>query len=118
MAAPNNPIGVVDYDAWNRGYTPPSEHILIDKLAFHGARVVYSMATSMKGQMWIVVEGGNDLMMTIDDLLEFTEFLRARRNAKKAAKEAPQEVASNGEREPEDPCSADRLNQPSPLEGE
>jgi hypothetical protein len=26
----------VDYDAWNRGYMPPSEHVLIDKLAYRG----------------------------------------------------------------------------------
>lgn len=81
----NNPIGVVDYDAWRRGYIPPSEHVLIDKLAFRGAKVVFSTMTSRKGQMWIVVEGDNDLMTTIDDLLEFSEFLLSRKKARQTA---------------------------------
>lgn len=34
------PETVVDYDAWKRGYMPPSEHVLIDQLAYRGARVV------------------------------------------------------------------------------
>jgi hypothetical protein len=31
---------VVDYDAWRKGYMPPSEHILIDKLAYRGDVIV------------------------------------------------------------------------------
>lgn len=51
------PETVVDYDAWNKGYMPPSEHILIDKLAYRGARVILSTALSREHQMWFVVEG-------------------------------------------------------------
>jgi hypothetical protein len=47
----------VDYDAWNRGYMPPSEHVLIDKLAYRGARVVLSTPLGRDRQMWVVLEG-------------------------------------------------------------
>ncbi len=30
---------VVNYDAWNKGYRPPSEHELIHALSYEGARV-------------------------------------------------------------------------------
>jgi hypothetical protein len=58
MSAPK--IGLVlspvDYDAWNRGYMPPSEHILIDALAYRGARVVMSQSTQ-NAEVWLVVKG-------------------------------------------------------------
>lgn len=49
-------LSPVDYDAWQRGYMPPSEHILIDELAYRGARVVCS---SNGGDIafWLVVKG-------------------------------------------------------------
>jgi hypothetical protein len=50
-------LSVVDYDAWNKGYMPPSEHILIDKLAYRGARVNLSTPISRDHQLWVVVEG-------------------------------------------------------------
>lgn len=50
-------LSVVDYAAWDKGYMPPSEHILIDKLAYRGARVVFSTAVSRENQIWVVVEG-------------------------------------------------------------
>lgn len=51
------PETVVDYDAWNKGYTPPSEHILIDQLAYRGARVVMMCDHSKDGAFWIVARG-------------------------------------------------------------
>lgn len=53
----NKPVSVVDYDAWGRGYMPPSEHILIDKLSYRGARVQISTPISREHQIWVVVEG-------------------------------------------------------------
>ncbi|WGR74356.1 MULTISPECIES: hypothetical protein [unclassified Bradyrhizobium] len=53
----NRPLSVVDYDAWNRGYMPPSEHVLIDKLAYRGARVHLSTPISREHQIWIVIDG-------------------------------------------------------------
>lgn len=47
---------VVDYDAWRRGYMPPSEHVLIDKLAHRGARVKFS-AHVTDTEWWIVSNG-------------------------------------------------------------
>lgn len=48
---------VVDYEAWKKGYTPPTEHVLIDQLAYRGARVV-SMSSVAKGfSWWLVVRG-------------------------------------------------------------
>lgn len=50
-------LSPVDYDAWNRGYMPPSEHVLIDKLAFRGAKVHLSTPISRLHQIWVVIEG-------------------------------------------------------------
>lgn len=50
-------LSVVDYDAWEKGYMPPSEHILIDKLSYRGARVVLSTWLGGDGQVWVVLEG-------------------------------------------------------------
>lgn len=50
-------LSVVDYTAWDKGYMPPSEHILIDKLAYRGARVIMSFAVAPEEQVWIVLEG-------------------------------------------------------------
>lgn len=55
---PHPPVlSVVDYAAWEKGYLPPSEHILIDKLAYRGARVVLSTWLGGDGQLWVVLEG-------------------------------------------------------------
>lgn len=51
------PETVVDYDAWNKGYTPPSEHVLIDQLAYRGARVVLASDWGEPGAFWIVMRG-------------------------------------------------------------
>lgn len=51
------PETVVDYDAWNKGYTPPSEHCLIDQLAYRGARVVIASDWGKHGAFWIVMRG-------------------------------------------------------------
>lgn len=52
-------LSVVDYAAWEKGYMPPSEHILIDKLAYRGAKVILSFSVGNKGeQVWLVLEGG------------------------------------------------------------
>jgi hypothetical protein len=53
----NKPSTVVDYEAWNRGYMPPSEHVLIDKLSYRGARVQLSTPVSREHQIWVVIEG-------------------------------------------------------------
>lgn len=50
---------VVDYDAWKRGYMPPSEHVLIDELSYRGAKVV-SSSNGSKGGWWLVVRGDVD----------------------------------------------------------
>lgn len=50
-------LSVVDYDAWNKGYMPPSNHILIHKLSYEDAKVVISTSVSREHQMWIVIEG-------------------------------------------------------------
>lgn len=45
---------VVDYEAWKRGYMPPSEHVLIDQLAYRGARVVLGSDWGDGGAFWVV----------------------------------------------------------------
>lgn len=51
------PETVVDYDAWKRGYMPPSEHVLIDQLAYRGARVVTMSDWGDEGAVWVVLRG-------------------------------------------------------------
>lgn len=48
---------VVNYDAWKAGYTPPTEHILIDQLAYRGARVIMMSDWGDDGAYWIVTRG-------------------------------------------------------------
>ena len=51
-----NPETVVDYTAWKKGYLPPSEHLLIDALAYRGAKVMFSSDNGEgKGAIWIVM---------------------------------------------------------------
>lgn len=47
---------VVDYKAWEKGYMPPSEHVLIDQLSYRGARVVLGSDWGELA-MWVVVRG-------------------------------------------------------------
>ena len=72
-------LSPVDYEAWEKGYMPPSEHVLIDALAYRGARVAMSTQANDFG-VWLVVKGGTVpkgarkvLMEAIHDTLEFME---------------------------------------------
>jgi hypothetical protein len=47
---------VVDYEAWRKGYMPPSEHILIDELAYRGARVIHGSDWGNLA-IWVVMRG-------------------------------------------------------------
>lgn len=49
-------LSVVDYAAWEKGYMPPSEHVLIDQLAYRGARVVMSSDFGDQAY-WLVMRG-------------------------------------------------------------
>lgn len=50
-------LSPVDYEAWRKGYMPPTEHVLIDALAHRDAKVV-SMSSFAKGNAWwFVVQG-------------------------------------------------------------
>ena len=51
-------LSPVDYEAWRNGYMPPSEHILIDQLAYRGAKVIMSMDYGDKGAAWLVMRDG------------------------------------------------------------
>lgn len=51
------PESVVDYRAWARGYVPPSEHLLIDQLAYRGARVICMSDWGDDGAFWVVMRG-------------------------------------------------------------
>ena len=52
-------MSVVDYDAWKRGYMPPTEHVLIHELSHEGAKVI-AMSSIGKGTWWLVVKGDLD----------------------------------------------------------
>lgn len=47
---------VVDYDSWNKGYLPPSEHVLIDQLSYRGARVIMGSDWGNIA-VWVVMRG-------------------------------------------------------------
>ena len=49
-------LSVVDYEAWNRGYMPPTEHALIDALSYRGAKVITASSWETGG-FWFVVQG-------------------------------------------------------------
>lgn len=49
-------LSIVDYAAWEKGYMPPSEHVLIDQLSYRGARVVMSSDMG-DSAYWLVVRG-------------------------------------------------------------
>lgn len=60
MSAPSKYyLSPVDYEAWGKGYMPPSAHVLIDKLSYRGARVVMSVqaGTDDGPSWWLVVQG-------------------------------------------------------------
>ncbi len=76
---PQQVLSIIDYAAWEKGYMPPSEHILIDELSYRGARVV--MSSDMGGlAYWLVVRGdkicGRQLLAVkraIEDAIETLE---------------------------------------------
>lgn len=45
------PATVVDYDAIRRGYAPPTEHLLIDELAYHGMKVLFRTSIGQRGSL-------------------------------------------------------------------
>ncbi len=47
----------VDYEAWAKGYLPPSDHLLIDELMFRGARPIMSSDNGKDGAWWFVIRG-------------------------------------------------------------
>jgi hypothetical protein len=59
-AQPIRPVlSPVDYAAWNRGYMPPAEHILIDQLHFRGAKIALASDWGDEYAMWLVYRGTN-----------------------------------------------------------
>ena len=82
-------ITVVDYDAWQRGYMPPSEHVLIDQLAYRGARVVTSADHTDDGAFWVVVRGfrpsekSRKVLFDLHDVLT-DDMIEKRRERKKS----------------------------------
>lgn len=49
-------LSVVDYASWEKGYMPPSEHILIDALSYRGAKIALSSDNGDgKGAFWFVI---------------------------------------------------------------
>lgn len=50
-------LSPVDYAAWEKGYMPPSEHVLIDALAYRGAKVILGSDHGEAGAYWLVVRG-------------------------------------------------------------
>lgn len=49
-------ISPVNYKAWQEGYLPPSEHVLIHSLIYDGAKVLTSLRYE-KFCFWVVTRG-------------------------------------------------------------
>lgn len=76
-------LSPVDYGAWNKGYTPPTEHIVIDELQFRGARVVFGSNLG-ETAYWLVVRGPGPrgrqalaIMQLIEDTIDVLAEERA-----------------------------------------
>lgn len=89
----NQVASPVDYDAWNRGYMPPSNHRLIHALMYEGAHVVGSSHVTAGEGWWIVIQGepfacddNHEMMMFL--LERQRVYAKARRAAAVAAGEA------------------------------
>lgn len=50
-------LTVVDYNSWDKGYMPPTEHVLIDALSHRGAKVILGSDHGAAGAFWLVVRG-------------------------------------------------------------
>ena len=59
MSEPRYYASPVDYEAWRKGYMPPSEHVLIHELSAEGAKVIAS--SSLGGSSWWLVVKGKTL---------------------------------------------------------
>lgn len=57
MSQRNPVLSIVDYAAWDKGYLPPSEHVLIDALSYRDARIVMSSSDSRGDGFWLVMKG-------------------------------------------------------------
>ena len=87
---PNPHASPVDYDAWNRGYAPPSEHLLIHALTYDGLQVIGHSGVD-GDQYWLVTKGepfGDPFavnMYLLDLLFEAPKDAKERRRAAVAA---------------------------------
>ena len=80
------PNTVVDYEAWKRGYMPPSEHVLIDQLSYRGATVNQSSDWG-EYAFWIVTRGfrpTGEKALKIYEMM--CDLVKEEIEAKKAAK--------------------------------
>lgn len=80
----------IDYEAWNRGYSPPSEHLLIHELTYNDARVIGKSGFE-ENEYWLVSKGEPFTdpfavnMFLMDALLEMAvDHKEQRRAARKA----------------------------------
>ncbi len=92
-------LSPVDYDAWNRGYMPPSEHVLIHELIHEGAKVLCSDSASNGFSWWLVGKGEHDieeLEFMVKSLEMQIGFLKEMRKKKGVA-----EVIGSEDQEPE-----------------
>lgn len=84
---PNRPhASPVDYEAWKRGYMPPSEHLLIHELTYEGAKVIGKSGFD-GNEYWLVAKGQpfSDAfainMFLMDQLLEMAKDHKEQRRA-------------------------------------
>jgi len=62
-------LSVVDYEAWRKGYLPPSEHVLIDQLSYRDAKVLTGCDFEDYG-FWVVIKGERPRREIIKKIIE------------------------------------------------
>lgn len=78
-------LSPVDYEAWGKGYMPPSEHVLIDQLQYRGARIILGSDMG-ETAYWLVMRGPgpkSKQVLAIMKLIEMTLDVAADERAAK-----------------------------------
>ena len=97
-------LSVVDYEAWNKGYMPPSEHRLIDALSYRGASVKASASLKEGSGWWFVVQGD---AWDDEDTFDMMIFVAERQIARLKKLRAKQQDSATDEASPDGQDSSD-----------
>lgn len=95
----DKPASVVDYEAWNKGYMPPSEHQLIHELSYNGAKVRCASSGGENG-WWLVAKGD---AFDDEDMWEMMMFITEKQLARVKKLRAEKAASASPTKEPAKP---------------